>query len=275
MYKVDIIADSVSPLGNRLTTFQLTYPRVAVHEEFLTHRMLSRNAQSSRAIPIEKMIKQVEEDPFIPVHWGRKQKGMVAEEEVSLVNKEIAESIWCVVQDWAVLNAKMLVKLGVHKQVVNRLLEPFSWITVIATATDWPHFFDLRCSEGAQPEMRKLANMMREEYNVQHKPHLLAPGEWHLPYILSEEQTGFLDPVILPRISAARCARVSYLTHEGKRDVEKDLALADRLEQDLHLSPFEHAATPTMADSYEANFLGWRSLRKEMEEMEHYRRMGK
>jgi thymidylate synthase ThyX len=154
-----------------------------------------------------------------------------------------------------------LLALKVHKQELNRLLEPFLWHTVIVTATEWSNFFELRCAPNAQPEIRAAALEMRAAIDGR-RPQGVALGEWHTP-LLQDDERG-LDLETRRRISAARCARVSYLTHEGKREIEKDLELFERLKSDRHLSPFEHVATPAADTAFHANFRGWIQMRAEL-----------
>lgn len=232
-----MILDSISPDGVRLTTMQLRYHRF-IHSEFMTHRMFSRNASSSRAIPVAKMLDQVNNDPAIPIHWGKNQPGMQAREELEgdfSFNWEFAKNA-------AAYNAKELTEKGLHKQVANRLLEPFQFINVIVTATEWDNFFNLRLHPDAQPEIKELALCMKEVMN-RSTPKLLNPGEWHLPYVNPFSFGGGLDKAI--KCSVARCARVSYNNHDNSEpDIEKDIELADSLLAAGHMSPMEHQATP-------------------------------
>jgi hypothetical protein len=270
-YEAKIITDSISPAGVRLTTLQVTFPRFIL-AEFNTHRMLSRNSASSRAIPVKKRIEAVLADPFVPEKFGRNQKGMQAHEEpISEYNTDEAETAWRFSARLATHYAKRLDKLGVHKQWSNRLLEPFSWHTVVVTATDWENFFHLRCHPDAQPEFQKIAGMMRDVMKAS-TPQTVLMGQWHLPYIRDVDwvETGLLTDStwtqggLLARISSARCARTSYLTHEGVRNVDADLALVNgKLLPSGHMSPFEHPATPMdTATEYYGNFKGWCSYRK-------------
>jgi hypothetical protein len=156
--------------------------------------------------------------------------------------------------------------LNVHKQVANRLLEPFMWHTVIVTATEWDNFWNLRCHPDAQPEIRLVAETMRDTMEAS-EPEELAEGEWHLPLVRPEDREQVASIEDLIKISAGRCARVSYLTHAGKRDPDADIQLHDRLLESGHMSPLEHPArplTPTELESGEwsGNFRGWRSYRK-------------
>lgn len=262
--------DSISPAGTRLTTFVVQFPRIVLCE-FLTHRMLSRNSSSSRAIPVAKMIEAVERDPYIPSEWGSNQKGMQAGESLSEGESRCCAATWKVALKYAVTCAKDLAERKVHKQLVNRLLEPFAWITVIVSATDWNNFFALRCHPDAHPEIRKIAEMMRAAREAS-KPRVLKPWQWHLPFISDVEQSNLdLAPGKLglwKMVSAGRCARVSYLTHDGQRDIEADVALARRLIEAIpkHASPFEHQATPFVGmHTNKGNLFGWKQYRHEIE----------
>ena len=268
MFEAKIILDSVNESGDRLTTFQLRYPRF-IHSELMTHRVFSRNAMSSRAVPVAKMIAQVRDNPAKPIHWGMNKPGMQATEEVPTAS---AEHLWHKAATLAADVAEQMVKLNLHKQVSNRILEPFQWMNTIVTATEWDNFYSLRAHPDAQPEFQKLAVMMLEAQKSS-QPKLLRAGEWHLPYVTVAEledmksaRTGKLHPFRvgqMQKVSAARCARVSYLTHDGRRpDVAEDLALFDRLAGGvpLHASPLEHQATPGAYDC--GNFRGWTQFRK-------------
>lgn len=250
-----VLADSVSPWSPRVTTLELRYPRF-IHSEFMTHRVFSRNASSSRAIPVERLIQDVLEDTAMPIHWGKNQKGMQARQEhdalVSFRNDDVPPEIaWGRARDLAVEMARKFSAAGYHKQIVNRLLEPFVHINVVVTATEWDNFFNLRLHEDAQPEIYELARAMKEAMDGS-TPKELSRGQWHLPYIEDCED---------PRISAARCARVSYKTHDGRTpSVTEDLNLFEQLVTRGHLSPLEHVCRPSV-DNY-ANLVGWRQLRK-------------
>ncbi len=160
-FECKILADSLAPCMKRLTTFEVTYPRI-IHSEVLTHRMLSRNSASSRAIPVEKLIQRVVDDPFIPVYIGANQKGMQAGEELSEEARASAVTLWLSARNKAVDHARMLTNIGVHKQVVNRIIEPWMWITVIVSATEWDNFYGLRCHKDAEPHFQLIARMMRD-----------------------------------------------------------------------------------------------------------------
>lgn len=260
-YSARILADSLSPAGCRLTTFEVTFPRIVL-AEFNTHRMLSRNSASSRAIPVEKRIAAVEADPFIPESFGRNQRGMQAGEALDGTEAAAAEHSWRVACRMAIGEARVLAGLGVHKQLANRLIEPFCWHTVIVSATEWRNFFGLRCHPAAQPEIRRIAEMMRALYDAS-APTRLHIGEWHLPLVSAEERVE-VAPHRLPLVSAGRCARVSYLTHDGRRDLAEDVRLANQLMADGHMSPFEHPAQALAIPDQIGNFSGFLQLRKQI-----------
>jgi len=258
-FECKIAADSLAPCGARLTTFIVTYPR-AIHSEIMTHRMLSKSSASSRAIPTEKLIERVLADPWIPDYIGKNQKGMQAGEALSEKDREYAVACWLDARDYAVLKAKHLVERGVHKQIANRILEPWMWITVIISGTEWENFFGLRCHESAEPHFQHIARMMRDARNAS-EPKQLPAGEWHLPLINYEVDTQLAHDLVgakgmdltgaitsveeaLRKVSVGRCARVSYLNHEGKRDLQADIDLHDRLmvQRPLHAAPAEHVA---------------------------------
>jgi len=263
-----IIADSISPTRARITTFQLKYPRF-IHAEFMTHRLYSRNASSSRAVPVKRIMANIQDDPAIPIHWGKNQKGMQAGEEVDSFTAEICETIWLEACKVALEKAKVLSDMGIHKQVVNRLLEPWSHISVVVTATEYDNFFFLRCHPDAEPTMRLLAETMRNLYFTS-IPRRLNIGEWHLPYIKDEEKVipGYSkvlkNEADLIKASIARCARVSYLTHDKQMpNLVDDIQLHDRLFNSKHMSPFEHIATPNADPNiWSGNFKGWVQYRK-------------
>lgn len=267
-YAAKIVKDSVSPLGHRLTTMEITFPRFVL-AEFNTHRMLSRNSASSRAIPAKKLIDRVKNDPFIPIYWGKNQSGMQAKEEITGLERRLAGDLWLAARDAAVQHAEALMDQGLHKQIANRILEPFMWHTAIVTATEWRNFFGLRVDENAQPEIYWIAEMMQNMY-ASSMPTLLEWGEWHLPYVRDEDvdQFGGLGHPDLRKISAGRACRVSYLTHDGVRDPQKDIDLHDTLAKNGHMSPLEHVARPMDQIEYNenpwsGNFHGWHQYRKD------------
>jgi len=236
-----IIADSISPDGVRLTTMEVEMPRIVL-AEFNTHRVFSRSSASSRAIPVESMIRRVVEDPYIPGEWGVNGKGMQAHGEASVESSARAESEWLAARDSAVVAAQRLLRLGIHKQTTNRLLEPFMWHTVIVTATEWANFYNLRCNPLAHPALRDTAEAMRT-VQAASTPNPIAYGDWHLPYHRKSLDSD-LAIEDLPKVCVARCARVSYLTHDGLRDPAKDVELHDSLLANGHMAPLEHVARP-------------------------------
>jgi thymidylate synthase ThyX len=275
-YEAKVLAHSVSHDAPPLFTMQLRYPKF-LHAEELTHRVLSttpemietvsipdgfmydrnlsRNASSSRAIPVPRLIEDIRRDPAEPLFWGKHQSGMQAAEELDEAAKRLAQDIWRSNREACIRDALDLHALGAHKQLVNRLVEKHGFINVVVTATNWSNFFALRRHEGAQPEIRHLADLIWEAQQAS-TPKVLKLGQWHLPYVSDEDrrQVMFRYPRQAPfcwdeliKLSVARCARVSYLTHEGKRpSIEDDLALYDRLVGSipLHASPAEHQASP-------------------------------
>ena len=236
-----VIADSLSPDGVRITTQVITLPRIVL-AELNTHRAISKSSASSRAVPIEKMIAAAESDPYIPEQWDRNGAGMQGHGLIEGADAERCVAEWLTARDEAVARARSLYALGVHKQTTNRLLEPFLWHTVIVTATEWDNFFNLRCNPLAHPALRNTAEAMRAAMG-QSTPRLVNYGEWHLPYFDPERDTD-IAPDARPKVCAARCARVSYLTHDGIRDPSKDVALSDKLLTDGHMAPLEHVARP-------------------------------
>ena len=258
-----VICDSICKHSKiRITTLELEYPRF-IHSEFMTHRVFSRNASSSRAIPVAKMIQNIKNNPAMPIHWGANQPGMQARQELDPVAKEKAKARWLMAMAIAVEQAQDLNDLGAHKQIVNRILEPFTHIRVIVTATDYANFFALRDHEDAQPEIRELARVMKAAMETS-TPKSLGLGEWHLPYLDDEDLANINNHMaessitrhkpnkwdvcmMACAVSAARCARVSYLTHDGERPtLEKDLELYRHLvnANPPHMSPCEHQASP-------------------------------
>ncbi len=260
-YSARVLLDSVSPAGVRLTTLEVTFPRFVL-SEFNTHRVFSRNSASSRAVPTTKLLDRVQNDPVLPLEWGRNKAGMSASDVLTPDEEDEAKRIWLGARDAAMAHARRMLDLKVHKQELNRVLEPFLWHTVIVTATEWENFFALRCSASAQPEIRAAATRMREAIESS-RPREVGLEAWHLPLVQDDERR--LDVETQKKISAARCARVSYLTHDGTREIAKDLDLYDRLQTDRHLSPFEHVATPARDARFHANFRGWLQMRREIE----------
>lgn len=253
-----VICDSINDQGVRLTTFEIEYPRF-IHSELMTHRNLSKNSSSSRAIPIQKMLDQIEDNMAIPVYWGKNKSGMQAVEEVSKFDEVKSVLNWERSFNYTKERVLDMVEIGLHKQVPNRLTEPFQMMKVVVTGTDWDNFFNLRIHPDAQPEICILAYKMYLAME-ESKPKLLKSGEWHLPYVdtgryegcsqhfgYSENNDGVYTYCSLEeaiKISAASCASVSYRT-EGMT-LEKAEKIFDMLikAEVVHSSPFEHLATP-------------------------------
>ncbi len=262
-YGAKVLADSVSQAGKRITTVEVTMPRIVL-AELNTHRMFSRNSASSRAIPVAKMLERVKKDPFIPIYWGSNKPGMQAGTELSGWKLSASRRLWLLARTLMVFIVTLLNKVGLHKQIANRLLEPWVWHTVIITATEWENAMNLRRDPNAQPEIRRAFDLIHHEMAMS-LPRTLTFGEWHLPLVpdfqqLLTEGYAFHD---IAKISCGRCARVSYLTHDGVRDPKADLSLADDLRKNGHMSPFEHAAYALEdADAVRGNFLGWMQYRK-------------
>jgi len=274
MIDAKIIEDSVNEFGDRLTTMQVVMHRFVL-AEFNTHRVFSRNSASSRAIPLEKQLKMVKENPAYPLEWRGEQSGM--QSGSALQNEALidAEDFWEKSCSNALTTVELYLQaypddikhLRLHKSWVNRVLEPYMWHTVCVTSTEWDNFFKQRCSPLAQPEIRAVAEKMRAalESNI---PQKVVYGRYHLPYLSEDERAYCTEKGLDARaISAARCARVSYLTQEGVRDLDKDFALYDRLRNPgdgpPHWSPLEHVATPVLFPGEElgGNFTGWDQLR--------------
>lgn len=293
--KARIVADSISEEGKRITTFELEYPRF-IHSEMMTHRQFSRNAASSRAIPVNKMIDVVNSNPAAPYHWGKNQPGMQAKEECNdpieyvehpanskLITREQA---WDNAKNAAIFWARKFADAGYHKQIVNRILEPFQMIKVVVTATEWDNFFWLRKHPDAQPEIKELAEIMWMCLEKS-EPTMLPENTWHTPYVDWTPSLGYTLPVDgdyengridltveqALKVSASCCAQVSYRLLDNS--VEKAEKIYDMLVESkpVHASPFEHQAIPmthedfnyqsgvthidTKGSMWSGNFKGW------------------
>lgn len=286
-----IIAHSCAPGAPDLITMQVRFPWWLL-PEMNTHRVFSRNYGSTRAIPISKLIDEANNDPALPIKWTSHRPGMQGGDDISSEQIEWAEEAYLEARDHAVKGARVLLDLGIAKQNANRLLMPFIHVEGIITATDWDNFFDLRCHPDADPTMRALAEAMRDAIKASVPadpmifkritgPHAESKSEdsWHLPYVGVDDWRYAVDLLppgggyvfrILAMISAARCARVSYLRHDGSNpDIEKDLALAKRLLESKHMSPFEHQALAwdktVLTIKHWGNFRLWNQHRKMIE----------
>lgn len=242
-----ILADSKSIRGERITTFLLTFPRIIL-AEFNTHRMFSRNSASSRAIPFSKMAESVQTNPFIPIAWMKDHKGMQGTEYLD--NKNFVDDLWLDARDAAVKSAEHLHRIGLTKQLCNRLLEPFMWHTVICTATEYDNFFKLRDHEAAEIHIQELAKRMKEAMNNS-TPKVLKVGEWHIP---------FGDNL---QVATAKCARVSYTTvgSTSNSSHTADIELYNRLVENGHKSPLEHSCQVASDSNWYYNIKGFKSLR--------------
>lgn len=326
-FSARIIEDSVSPTGVRLTTAELIFPRMIL-SEFNTHRMLSKNSASSRAIPVKKQINKLLANPYIPEKIGVNQAGMQASNFLSGEQLDIAQASVLRKRDRAIIGALEdlvgqkfvynsfgkenihrimdegfndddlkkvnitlsyydisvsrakqddkyvlpLEFLNIHKQTLNRYLEPFMWHTVVVSGTDWENLIALRTHGDAQEEINKPVDLLTQAFELS-TPRQLEVGEWHLPFVQEDErEKANNNPEKWRYVSVGRCARTSYETHEGKRDSEKDLDLAKvRLMPHGHMSPFEHVATPLdNATDYSGNFRGWEQFRKSVPFEDNY-----
>lgn len=274
----ELIQCSTNWLGKNLYTFKLRYPRY-IHAELLTHRVFSRNSASSRAIPIAKAINSVTEDPVVPI-WTYNQRGMQGNKVNSDDLIRFADQTWTEGRVLAVGVARALDALSIHKQNVNRVLEPYQFIRVILTGTDFDNFFKLRDHEAAQPEIAMLARKMREEYDKA-EPTLLHPGQWHIPF--SDQMNDIDAEIDMLKIATARAARVSYhVFGEIEINYAKDIELYNRLVTEGHFSPAEHQARVPFKEELEhlgitvtkdgynvgkyfSNLFGWVQLRKVIE----------
>lgn len=277
MVSASILMDSVAKDGARLTTFELKLPKYLL-AQLNTHRAFSKNTASSRAIPTKKLVKMALEDPVVPISFGKNRPGMQAEGEV---DAEQALALWMRGRDAAIDVALQLAELGLHKQHANRVLEPYIHASVILSATEYDNFFKLRCHHAAQPEMQALACAMRDaraastpKERTQHIPMVdeedfdrldarLRLGDVRVPEEIAKNFSNGSIGAGLWLASAGRCARISYLTHTGVRDIGEDVRLALDLIRDGHWSPFEHQAVAYPGRN--ANFIGWVQLRKGLE----------
>ena len=249
MIKATVIQDSI--FTNRITTFELEYPRF-IHSELMTHRQFSRNAASSRAIPVAKMHEHILANMATPVEWGVNRPGMQASEVLSEVEAIGAKNLWRCAGEEAVRWSKSLASQGLHKQIVNRVTEPFQIMKTVVTSTEWENWYNLRNHADAQPEIRELAKDMLAAHKAS-KPTILYPGEWHVPYVdrytSAAGMSYMIGESVVPmevarKVSASCCAQVSYRNSDDS--IEKAEMIFDKLinSDPAHLSPVEHQATP-------------------------------
>lgn len=265
-----IILDSINDFDNRITTLSIVMPRIIL-AEYNTHRALSRNSASSRAIPFEKMVDVVMTNPFIPLKWMKNHPGMQGTEYLLPNDAFWCEKTWLVARDHAVYQAKILnERYELSKQMTNRLLEPFMWTTVCTTATEWENFVGLRAHEDAEIHMQTLAYSILDSLNTSIPLHRKA-GEWHIPYrdgidkdklteilyTLNKEKTlineSYLEHAIID-IASARVARTSYTlpNSENKHLYDADIKLTYKLTKGGHWSPLESCSMAMSEEQMEA-----------------------
>lgn len=248
-----IIADSVCPEGNRMTTMEIEYPRFIL-SELNTHRMLSKNSASSRAIPVKAMHEHIRNNTAGPIYWGINQPGMKAKEEATGPDLSEAKYIWAKARDAAINYAAHLAELNIHKQITNRVTEPWMLMKTVISGTEWNNFFYLRNHMDAQPEIHQLAQVMFDELTMS-IPQELKPGEWHVPYVKSERNKyghleyldtagGYLSIMDARVISASCCAQVSYRKNDDTLDKAKNIFSQLIESVPAHASPVEHQASP-------------------------------
>ncbi len=299
MFNAKVVLDSIGPNGKRLITVEARYWR-AIHAEIMTHRDRARSAASSRAIPFIRVrsaplglvptgstihgeigldpLKEydyivpnctysyIKHDAFVPIFIGSEKPGMQSGSDLEGLDREAAVASILRMRDFCLNECEKMFGLGVHKSIINRYLEPWSYITTLMTATEWKNFFRLRIHEKAEKHFNLIATMIKEAID-QSIPVELKEGQWHLPFIQPDE--GTLDEVTLKQVSAGRCARVSYLNHDGKRDLIDDIKVFNRLIMDdrdvIHAAALEHVAQATSGLERSGPFVGWKQFRKEFE----------
>lgn len=255
--KLLLCSENLYVPGSRIYTFELEYPRF-IHAEFMTHRVFSRNAASSRAIPITKVIEDIENNPAQPVWYGKKQSGMQAKEELNSVDIEFSKEVLQDIRNETISAAIRLDSLGLHKQLTNRILEPYQMIKVIMTTTHLENWFWLRDDDDAQPEIQVLAQVMQqaiEDYWTNQTIQVLREGQWHLPYVHTEktrdddqlyfdELGNLIGLAEAKMISSSCCAQISYRKNDGSLEKAEDIFKRLIESERVHASPTEHQATP-------------------------------
>lgn len=259
--KATVIADSISPDGIRMTTMEIEYPRFIL-AELNTHRMLSKNSASSRAIPVKAMHEQIDSNPATPVFWGKNQSGMQAKEELDGVTLDYVRNEWGIAMHGALIAAKNMSEVGLHKQIANRVTEPWMMMKTVISGTEWANLWHLRDHDDAQPEFHELARVMRQAYN-ESEPVELNPGEWHVPYVTTYrslinnelrysneagEDISYEEALVL---SASCCAQVSYRKNDPSQEKAEKIFKQLIESQPCHASPVEHQATPMEEWMYE------------------------
>lgn len=278
MNKVEIVADSKNEWGQRITSIVATFPRMLL-AEVNTHRAFSRNSASSRAIRFQQMVKQCQENPFIPFRFQKDHPGMQGTEYFEHPDEiELCEAAWLQGRDHAIQSASLLNSMGITKQLANRILEPFMYHTALITATEWENFINLRVSPFAEDHFQDLSEKILTALN-ESEPNQLSAREWHIPFgdkfkyeeleahiklttNVSEGSQQFEDIIgygverLKTKLSTVRCARISYLTQGKETSIEEDLKLHDRLESSGHFSAFEHCAQAMTKDEFEMHICG-------------------
>jgi hypothetical protein len=268
MTSAKVICDSVAPHGGRLTTLQLHFPRFIL-AQFNTYGSIAKNARSSRAVPVEKIIAEAMNNPVVPVRWGRRERGMVAGVLMTETDAEWCFSRWMDARDSAVTTASHMNSFGAAKEVVNRLLEPWMWVDVVATATlgAWSHYLNQRCAHDAQPEHQELARSIGRAIRDS-VPRGIGYWEWHLPYLTDEEWESThgngLELAKKLAASVRRVRRVSYAPFDGQIDTpESDRAKHDESRDAGHWSCFEHQGEPFIDyDRRSGRMTGWMEYRQ-------------
>jgi thymidylate synthase ThyX len=246
----------------RLATFTIKIPKF-IWGHIKSHRALSSNSASSRAIPARKIRQKVLYSPFIPVYFGFDKPGMQSGDALKGLRLLLAKKIWLWARLFPVFFHYLGEKLGVHKEVINRIIEPWLVVDIIVSGTEWKNFMTLREHEAAQPEMQIVAAEIKSLLQST-KPSLISEGEWHLPFILDKEKK--LGVETKKKISAARCARISYALFNGETSsVDNDIKLYEKLTSSGHWSPLEHQAQAMSELKSSGNFIGWKQFRKEFE----------
>ena len=250
--QVKVIQDSINTSGDRMITYEIETYRY-IWAEVLTHKMLVKNAQSSRAVPVKSVASVNEQNYVEPIVWGKNKAGMSSSEELEGDKLEEAKKLWNIAAVNAFNSSRLLSDIGLHKQVSNRITEPFSRIKAVISGTEWDNFFWLRTDEEAvQPEFYDLAWKMLDARN-QSTPFLLRQNELHVPYI--ERQVEAKDGLVhyysnnkevsmqdAMKISASCCCQVSYRKLDST--YAKAMEIYDKLFSGPkpHLSPTEHQA---------------------------------
>lgn len=270
-YSCKVVADSIGPAGVRLTTLEVSYP-LFVHAEHLRHRVFSFSVASNRAIPTKRILSQVIRDPVIPVWFGKNQGGMSAREELTGWRLWLARRMWLAGRWPAIALSWLLLRIGLHKQLANRVLAPWQWVTLLVTGTDWSNFFALRCHPDAQPEMRVIAEMMRDAM-AKSEPKYMANRQWHLPLCDGHEWWNLLDTQKC-MVSAARCARASSEKHREVFDWRVEVSKAEGHMANGHFSLFEHQAQAMPTADRVANLRGWRSFRSTIPNESDFGKLG-